>query len=235
MNNLQLQNYIPFVYIVDSPSSEDLLDGYSIGMAFRDTLIAVHIPVIYTLASNKITFELALRDRLAKCIAHNQTTRFSNAYPFIHLCMHGNENKEEIVLTDETPITWIELRRMLLSHNEIKGYDPLVCMASCYGFHAQSMANHNDSVFNYLVGHTGAVGQSDLTVAYLAFYNHIFWKNPNDIERAVEAMQAASGDKNFYCINGKALQRYKSLKFLKPIRITTSGNRIAQDFNFETM
>jgi len=37
----------PFVYIVDSPSSNDLLSGYTIGMALKGVLYAINIPCAY--------------------------------------------------------------------------------------------------------------------------------------------------------------------------------------------
>jgi hypothetical protein len=227
MNNLHPQNYIPFVYIVDSPSPSD--DKYSIGMALRDVLTAIHISVIYTQVFNRTDLGSVLGEQLKKCIDQYQVSPSSNAYPFIHLCMHGNQ--EGVSLIDGTTIKWSILRQMLLSHNDVKGYNPLVCMASCYGFHALSMINDYDSVFHYLVGHTGAVGQSDLTVAYLAFYHHIFLKNSIDIEQAVEAMKVASGDTNFHFAHGDTIQQYRRLCLQPYIRMTQTG-RIAQHLDF---
>lgn len=211
MNYLTQQNFIPFVYIVDSPSSQDLFEGYSIGMALRDTLKVIRVPVFYTLATNKNTFELAFQGKLINCINKFQTTPLSNAYPFIHLCMHGAN--EGIALTDNTFLNWLELRKILMSHNHIKGYDPLVCMASCNGINATNMAHAYDSAFNFLIGNTGSVLQSDVTVAYLSFYNHIFFKNAN-MDQAVTAMRIASGDNNFYYANGQAI-KIKSLEAIK--------------------
>ncbi|WP_426994270.1 hypothetical protein [Methylomonas sp. CM2] len=194
----------PFVYIVDSPSASDLIDGYSIGMALRDALRAIRIPHFYTLAVNGETFGSALRERLQNCVAQMQPFNFpTDAIPLIHLCMHGAN--EGIALSDNTFISWPELRNLLASHNHIKGYDPFVCMASCNGIQASSMAHAYGSVFSFLIGNTGTVLQSDLTVAYLAFYNHLYWKRAS-VDQAVAAMKSASGDHNFYFSDGKQLQ-----------------------------
>jgi hypothetical protein len=69
-------------------------------------------------------------------------------------------------------------------------------MASCNGIAASSMAHAYDSVFSYLIGNTGPVLQSDLTVAYLAFYNQIFLKGAT-LEQSVTTMKSTSGDQNF--------------------------------------
>lgn len=206
------QNFIPFVYIVDSPSSQDIFNGYSIGMALRDTLHAIRVPTFYTFASNRDMFEQAFQAKLQGAINQFQNVPSANAYPFIHLCMHGHNGG--IGLTSNEFINWLDLRRILWSHNTIKGYDPLVCMASCNGIGGTSMAHAHDSAFNFLIGNTGAVLQSDVTVAYLAFYNHIFFKNAT-IDQAVTAMRAASGDNNFYYASGNDI-RNKCLQAIVP-------------------
>lgn len=106
MNNLYPQNYIPFVYIVDSPSQSD--DVYSIGKALKDVLTAIHIRVFYEPVFNITELKLALGEQLKNCIAQHQVSPSSNAYPFIHLCMHGNQ--EGVSLTDGTTIKWSVLR-----------------------------------------------------------------------------------------------------------------------------
>lgn len=209
MHNIQPRP-IPFVYIIDSPSSQDLIDGYSIGMALRDALRAIRIPCFYTLAVNKASLQSALQLKLQQYVRQMQMQPSTDAYPFIHLCMHGAN--EGIALTDGSYVFWQELRTLLYSHNQIKGYDPFLCMASCNGIYGSNMANAYDSVFNYLIGNADPVLQSDVTVAYLAFYNAIFFKN-SSIEQAVSAMKAASFDNNFYYSIGQQIktQRFQEL------------------------
>ncbi len=222
--NTSSQNCIPFVYIVDSLSSKDLFEGYSIAMALRDSLNAIGIPSVYTLATNRETFEKAFQSRLKESVNH------FNAIPMVHLCMHGDGDGQGIYLTDGTLIKWFDLRNLLMFHQE-----PLyLCMASCYGINAQSMANAYDSAFEFLVGNTDKVLPSDVTVAYLAFYNHIFYKNAT-VEQAVEAMRAASGDRNFdykigdeirnVCISLLLLQEYAQKNYT---RSSGSPYRIAK-------
>lgn len=188
-----------FVFLVDSPSHHDLYDGYSIGMALRDALGALRIPCFYKLATSNENFQSALVTHLPESIRQMQPSSNINAIPFVHLCMHGAPMG--VVLTDGSSLSWQELRDLLLAHNYAKGYDPYVCMASCNGFNATNMASAFDSAFSALIGNTGAVLQSDVTVAYLSSYNHLFYKRAS-FDQAVQAMRYASGDHNFHYIYG---------------------------------
>jgi len=212
MHNQQLQPR-PFVFIVDSPSSEDLYNGDSIGLALRNALNAIRIPCVYTLATNLETFSKTFQQKLPQSIHQFQTYPPSNTYPFIHLCMHGNPLG--IGLTDGSLLNWSELRNLLITHNHVKGYDPLVSMASCNGINAVNMANAYDSAFNMLIGNTGAVLQSDVTVAYLAFYNQIFVKGAN-VDQAVTTMKNATGDYNFYYAIGEVIKNNKFNELYPP-------------------
>ena len=208
--------YQPFVYIVDSPSNNDLYDGYSIGMALRDTLRAIRIPCIYKLSTDFNTFQASLSIGLKEAISVFQVQSNLSSYPFIHLCTHGFENG--IVLTNNTFIDWQQLKKLLLTHKSITGFEPYICMASCNGYQAINMANAFDKSFSVLIGNTGIVLQSDLMVAYLSFYNHLFYKSAT-FEQAVRAMRSASGNQNFYYALGDAIRRQKlaEINFQQPI------------------
>ncbi|MBF4232473.1 hypothetical protein EA848_17635 [Vibrio anguillarum] len=194
------------VFLVDSPSSVDLYEGYSIGMALRDALRAIRIPCFYTLATSTETFTNTFSQRLPTAIAEVQKTPNINAIPFVHLCMHGRP--EGIALTDNSFIEWFSLRQMLLSHNNVKGFDPFVCMASCDGINAMNMNNAFDNAFHFLIGNSGKVLQSDVTVAYASFYNNVIYKNYT-VEQAVQAMRVACGDNNFFYAHGETLKNQK--------------------------
>ncbi|MBF4365507.1 hypothetical protein, partial [Vibrio anguillarum] len=120
--------------------------------------------------------------------------------------MHGRP--EGIALTDNSFIEWFSLRQMLLSHNNVKGFDPFVCMASCDGINAMNMNNAFDNAFHFLIGNSGKVLQSDVTVAYASFYNNVIYKNYT-VEQAVQAMRVACGDNNFFYAHGETLKNQK--------------------------
>ncbi|WP_155724811.1 hypothetical protein [Stutzerimonas stutzeri] len=202
---------VPFVFIVDSPSAEDLYGGYTIGMALRDALIAVKIPCEYKLTTDAQRFYTALNQGLHEAVVKRQTWPQTNAYPLLHLCMHGNTSG--VAFTDGNLIGWSQLRQLLSAHDAIKGHPPFVCMASCNGFDAVHMASASDTPFSFLVGNTQIVGQSDLTVGYLAFYHQLVYRNAN-VEQAVIAMRAASGNHNFVYQTGEQVRNYKIQEML---------------------
>lgn len=211
--NLFASNY-PFVFLVDSPLSVDLLDGYSIGMALRDTLNAIKIPCHYTLAIDQNTFSQAFSYRLPKAVHEFNRQTGLNAFPFIHLCIHGAP--QGIQLTDKTTINWLALRQLVFNHNQVKGFNPFVCMASCNGIHAHHMATAFDSAYSCLIGNTGEVFQSDVTVAYASFYNSMIHKHMS-VDNAVLAMRSASSDHNFYHANGEMIQNQKFADFQRTL------------------
>lgn len=214
----------PFVYLIDSPSHNDLTDGYSIGMALRDALRAIKIPCFYTLTTNTNNFFSTLQHRIPAAIQQIQPYQGNiNALPFVHLCMHGMENG--IGLTDNSFVNWFDLKNALLNCKIIKGHDPYLCMASCNGFNAINMATAYDPAFSALIGNTGAVLQSDVTVAYMSFYNHLFYKNAT-IEQAVIAMRQASGDHNFYYTFG---EQVRTQRF---VEMQNQYNPQINNFNF---
>lgn len=199
----QTQNF-PYVFIVDSPSDDDIFNNRTIGMALKQTLESIQIPCTYVQVSSKITFEKAFKETLFNSITFYQKqisevkfdTNANNLYsingnpqPIIHLCMHGNMSG--ISFTNNEFMYWHELRNLLFLHNQIKGYNPSVCMASCEGLNAASLINQNDSVFNFLIGNINPIFQRDLTVAYLAFYNHMFTISNPSLEEAVHKMNSS--------------------------------------------
>ncbi len=169
-------------------------------MALRDALNSINIPCIYRLATNREMFNFSMNQGLSEAINQFQTQPNVHSYPFIHFCSHGNP--DGIALTNADFINWQQLRQSLMNHNIVKGYNPYICMASCNGFDATKMVNAFDSVFNLLIGNTGVVLKSDLTVGYLSFYNHFFYKQAT-FDQAVQAMRVASGDHNFFYTIGE--------------------------------
>ena len=194
----------PFVYIVDSPSPSDLAAGYTIGMGLRDALRSIRIPHYYILAVGQNELKVGL-DSWLEYYVNQMRAIFphTDPVPIIHLCMHGANTG--IGLTDGTFVQWDSLRQLLAPHKRIKGCDPFVCMASCNGIGATSMPHAFDGVFEWLIGNGGTVYQGDLTVAYLTFYNQLFWKGAS-VENAVHAMRNATGDYNFQYALGENLR-----------------------------
>src|SRR5689334_6275927 len=98
-----------FVYVIESPSPEDLLDGRTEGNVLIDALRLAGIPYWYSLSVNKSMLLKALSDRLL------EAWKFHNKIPIIHLSMHGNTNGVE--LSSKEFLSWHELRQVLIPLN----------------------------------------------------------------------------------------------------------------------
>lgn len=190
-----------FVYVIESPSALDLLDGRTEGRALCEAISVSGIPYFYSLVTNKETLKIALADRLDTA-SHN----FGSAVPVLHFSMHGNEHG--VALTSGDFITWAELEFLLNDVNQkCNSTGMLLCMSTCHGIHAQRMAvaDLTRRPFWALVGNSFSTQWSDSAVAYIAFY-HRYFKGIG-INDCVTAMKFASGDQNFYFTYGEDARR----------------------------
>ena len=179
-----------FVYIIESPSATDLLDGRTEGRALGEAPRLADIPYVYSLTADAATFRTALRDRLIE-----SWKKHDRAYPIIHLSMHGDTNG--IAFTNGDYLSWNDLRSELLPLIRAMPNALLICMSSCFGLAGCRIAMHSDDEPHYwgLVGHPGTVGWSDSAIAYMTFY-HLFFKG-HGVDHCVMAMKVASGDSDF--------------------------------------
>jgi hypothetical protein len=189
-----------FVYIVESPSPDDLLDSRTEGRVLSEALDLAGIKRFYHLATSEEMFKKAIWDRLIEC-----WKKVPDLNPIIHLSMHGNG--EGIQLTDGTFIKWSSLRGILKHLTEAMEGRLLICMSSCFGGSGCRMAMHADAdhPFWALVGHSDSAAWSDAAVGYVTFY-HLFFKGI-PLNKCVEAMRAASGDQRFMVFHGAELKK----------------------------
>ena len=188
-----------FVYVVESPSSDDLFDSTTEGGVLCQALRLADIPAWYRLASSLDTFRRSLTTELTKACEHY------NSAPIIHISAHGDSNG--IQLTDKTFVSWTDLRDLLMPINRRLDGGLVICMSSCSGYSGIRMAMHTDSEIPFfaLVGHPESPTWSDAAVAFVTFY-HRFFKGAH-ISDAVSAMQVASGDDRYWVQWGENTQR----------------------------
>lgn len=187
-----------FVYVIESPSDSDLLDGRTEGRSLCGALRLAEIPHWYSLVTTSATFS----DSLGRCLSE-ALTRFGMS-PIIHLSMHGNN--EGVALTNGEFISWNNLRTSLAPLTNAMNGGLLICMSSCFGSSGCRMAMHEetDHPFWALVGNSGSALWSDAAVAYITFY-HLFFKDL-PVEQCVERMRLASGDNNFMVLSGQEVK-----------------------------
>ena len=187
-----------FVYVIESPSDSDLLDGRTEGRSLCEALRLAEIPHWYSLVTTPATFADSIGRRLSEALS-----RFSQP-PIIHLSMHGNN--DGVALTNGEFLSWGNLRTSLAPLTNAMNGGLLICMSSCFGSSGCRMAMHEetDQPFWALVGNSGSALWADAGVAYITFY-HLFFKDV-PVEQCVERMRLASGDNNFMVLSGHAVK-----------------------------
>lgn len=187
-----------FVYVIESPSDTDLLDGRTEGRSLCEALKLADIPHWYSLATTSKSFEESLGSRLSEALS-----RFDQP-PILHLSMHGNN--EGVGLTSGEFLTWANLRKSLTPLTNAMAGGLLICMSSCFGGSGCRMAMHEDKDYPFwaLVGNSQSALWSDAAVAYITFY-HLFFKGI-PVEQCVEHMRTASGDNNFIVFSGHSVK-----------------------------
>lgn len=182
--------------MIESPSSEDLLDGRTEGRVLLETLRLASIPAWYSLATTRETFEKSLKERLVQAVRE-----IPDKWPILHLSMHGNH--DGIGLTDGDFISWNELKSLLSELMDAMAGGLLICVSSCFGTSAMRMAMQMDQnhTFWALVGHHKEADWSDAAIAFSTFYHH-FLKLRAHITDSVSAMKVASGETTFRSISG---------------------------------
>lgn len=192
-------NETAFVFIVESPSHVDLLDGRTEGKALSEALILSNVRGWYSLATSLEMFKQTLTTRLGQALQN-----YPGMFPIMHFSMHGNQ--EGISLTNGDQISWDDLRQMLKPLNEAVNDGILICMSSCFGSSGCRMAMHEntDKPFWALIGNSNSAQWDDAAVAYVTFYHQIF--KGETVEKSVDIMKIASGDDNFMHFNGNKVK-----------------------------
>ena len=189
-----------FVFMVESPSGNDLLYGRTEGKTLFEALKLSGTPGWYSLVTDKETFYTALRERIFDALR-----AFPNEPPILHFSMHGST--EGLALTNGEFISWFELKTALAPLNNALPNGLLICMSSCFGISGQRMAMHTDAdkPFWALVGNCESAQWSDAAVAFVTFYHRLF--KGAALDTAVSAMRIASGDDNFMIYEGAKVRQ----------------------------
>lgn len=181
-----------FVYIVESPSANDLYHHRYEGDLLRQAIELSHMKCIVRMAVSKEAFEKAINEGLMDAVRTNHPTD-----PILHISAHGSS--EGIQLTNKDFVTWNELRNLLLPISRARNWGLLLCISTCEGTDAIKMAfaeraEAHEAAYA-VVGNSGKPTWSDTAVAYASFY-HLLSKG-SMLGDAVKAMKIASGNRDF--------------------------------------
>lgn len=187
------------IYIIESPSPEDLLHDRHEGDALSRVMRLANIDVYYMLAASEETFLEAFK-MIASTIKEREDYR--QAMPWIHISAHGGEDGLE--LTDGSVVQWDILSRLLRELHEGVGKAELppplpqglpkasLCLSSCGAYTHYRPAIPEPAPIQCLVGATRDIGWCQALVAFLSFY-YLTGVLRRDINVAVMSMNLACG------------------------------------------
>lgn len=188
-----------FVYIIESPSPEDLFDGRTEGKMLVEALHLAEVRTRYRLASSMAIFDRCLGPELAAAVTYYQ------AFPILHISAH--DTAEGFRLTDDSFLSWDQFRARLVSVNRALRGGLVLCMSSCFGATGCRMAMRENEPLPFLamLGHFGSPTWSDAAVAFVAFYHRLF--KGASVDESIAAMKQASGDEGFLIQYGQRIQQ----------------------------
>lgn len=188
--NDKASTYPFFVYIIESPSANDLYHKISEAELINGAVSLNRINCASRCVINKTTFLRAINNGLK-----NEMKRFQDKTPFIHISCHGAENG--IYLSSGEVIPWDELSHILIPINKAINKTLVVLMSCCEGFSGIQMAMQmeKDIPFFALVGTPEKPTWSETLVGFSTFYHQM--AIGAKIKDAVNCMNIASGHKSF--------------------------------------
>lgn len=199
-----------YVYVVESPSADDLFDGRTEGRALCEALALSATRHSYTVCVDRARLERAFilgqSERFAEEFEkHQSESQSSLFFPIVHFSAHGNA--DGIQLTSGEYLSWTDLRELLRPINERMPNGLLVCFSSCNGANgvALSMTPKNQRPFFGCVGTNSEVLWEDALVGFVTFYHHFF--KGSSVADTLQAMKIASTDDHFYFESGIETQR----------------------------
>lgn len=195
-----------FVYILESPSNYDLLNGTMEGRALLESLRLAEIPCSHNLVIDREMLGISLTSKL------NQECQRLGKLPLLHLSMHGNANG--ISLSNKDFVSWQELWDLLTPISNYMQGGLIICMSTCFGSYGAYMANFAKNNLHYgaLIGNISTTKWADSAVGYITFYHQYFKELP--IDECVEMMKIASGDDRFRLHWGNVIHwKLKELTF----------------------
>ncbi|WP_294196583.1 hypothetical protein [uncultured Sphingomonas sp.] len=185
------------IYMIESPSPDDLYRGRNEGDALATTLKLAEINVIYYLAASEDTFQQALDDIVIRINNEEE-----NAMPFIHISAHGYEDGLE--LTDGGTLYWEQITKKLeqvselvgLLNSGVPGIGSLprinLSLSSCSAYSNYKRVAGDKIPVQSVLGPNIDVGWCQSLIGFTTFFYQAFILR-RTFQNAVVAMNAAAG------------------------------------------
>ena len=195
------------VYIIESPSKDDIEAGRNEGGALGKTLELATIKNKVFTISNVEEFKVVLLEIALEV----EEIKADLGAVHLHFSMHGSE--DGITLTDETLINWQEFHDIIKEFNDNIKYIELpgglkiaptyLTFSVCKGFSATKIKEFGEeSPYTALIGPTESVEWADSLLAFSIFFHNVILKktgtttalkNMNEIVGLGNVFQADGG------------------------------------------
>ena len=111
--------------------------------------------------------------------------------PFLHLEMHGNENKDGLVINNGELITWLELVNRFREINILTKHNLVVSLATCYGAYIYGEMNIAERApFWAFIGPWGKLDPIDIEISYSSFFETLL--STFDIDEAIKVLNESN-------------------------------------------
>ena len=195
------------IYIIESPSAEDLRENRKEGDALFHALKLSDMDVSYQLAINEEAFRKALNFIVEDF--YNKKGKL-HAMPYIHISAHGDE--DGIELSDGEYFDWCDFEECLSNINKKIGNVMLgpglpstvsritLCFSACKGYNSFKIHTENTVCpFQATIGPTDDIEWADSLTAFITFYHQTNYKR-NTADKAVKVMNISADLKGVFKI-----------------------------------
>ena len=206
-----------YVLFVESPSADDI---------YREKTEHTTLEGLARLFDQDVlqaTYRTAI-DRQHLISAINELGTLGAVFPdrfiVLHLTAHGDHTG--IRLTDGGVLTWDEMKQLIDPINRQLGHRLILCLSTCQGFSAWTMAAGEDSPFLALIANKGAPSYQTTAIGFATLYHQL--SIGAFVGPAVDAMRIATGDCNWDHITAAdAKKRFQEM--LSSIQLPQTSNQ----------
>lgn len=206
------------VFILESPSGEDLIEGRREGDALYAALRLSEVPTAYfQIANKRMLIEVLNRiatqpKKMTRMRSRGQIIESKIFAPILHFSFHAN--KDGLALSSGEFIPWGEFLEILERFNDKYGWLDedksmvAVSLSACSGFSVMDyLPSDRRLPFSWLIGFADSVTWSDALVGLVCYY-HLFICKCAKGKEAIEAARRGAGlsDNLFRAINWERKQ-----------------------------
>lgn len=204
----------PWVYIIESPRADEILDGNLEGKALARALRLAQFKCDYLQVVNAKMLEEAFCRIGIESRVNQDEDDAALYFPVVHISAHGAQDGFD--LTSGESVLWPTLGKYLYQLKEVRELSPdepartILSLATCSGlFGSQAAQPQARAPFDFVIGPQETVSRQDSLTAWITFY-HLLLHKDRQLRWCIEMMNSAAGLKpmTFAMISGKAMEEF---------------------------